>query len=228
MTTTAPTTARVRDLMRSVLLNPLDLLARFELADAIEDDMLCDPADAWPAIQLPSGVEVERDERGMPWGIRCRMEDWCEEPMSCGECGGAGEYSLSGRPEDTVECAWCNPSAWNYNGANGPGFAARVCRVWPVGSVVLTDVSPWLGYSLFKRGEYADSDPEPNEIDDDLFEMMKSMYPENYTYPSFGYIKFKSYELFSYALNRAAINLGRKRSGLPILSEKTPGSSDRI
>lgn len=215
-------TSRVRDLMRAVRLNPLDLLARFELADAIEDDMQCDPADVWPAIQLPDGVEVERDERGMPWGIRCRMGQWVEE--GCKYC----ENGLEGLAEigaNVIYCRLCN------NTSPIESLAARVCRVWPVGSVELKNADPDTDapvhpelkpYWVYYRESKVVSDA--GVIPDELFDLLTVEVPIG----EFGggtifkgkgrndlFWQYK--EVAKSVLNRSALNLGRQRAGLPML-----------
>jgi hypothetical protein len=188
--------------MRSVLLNPLDLLARFELADAIEDDMLCDPADAWPAIQLPDGVEVERDERGMPWGIRCTMGQWVG--IQCPTCNKMACSTI----KDWLTCPICHAIGHEM------AIAARVCRVWPVGSVVLVDrlasfEKSWLNKDYFVMQKSA--------LLGDLFRLLPLNGKQTTDWGFTEQICYRTAIEAKSALNHAALNLGRKRSGLPLL-----------
>lgn len=209
MTTSATTTDRVRDLMRAVMLNPLDLLARLELADAIEDDMRCDPADAWPAIQLPSGVEVERDERGMPWGVRCTMEQWVGE--NCKRCN---RKPYSKRLENRFgrlilmcdECFFLDDTIKIW-------LAARVCRVWPVGSVDLFDATVWHSrevgnYRFWPKSQYIMNGDIEGNIPDCLCKLCGEFY---------GVGELRTEDAARFRLNRSALNLGRQRAGMPLL-----------
>jgi len=189
------------DLLAAVILNPHDI-RRASLADAVADHLV-----ELPNLDLRGG-EVERDQWGLPWRVRCTMGAWCGE--ACEQCEGLGIYHR-------LMVMFDEPCLKCHGTGRIPGIAATVCGAWPVAEVEFSDVKPnksYLGcWQLWNDSTTAGEFPENGDVDKLLFDLIT----EGKRATSFRFIDFATESAALAALSHAALTFGRRAAGLPDL-----------